>query len=158
MLGDAAVGKFAEQGEAEVFALAGFDEHEDPGAEDSNFHNAGSDAHGLGDVGEGGEDPVDEEPGDEEVQPLEGVKAGFAAVAEPFGGQHDDGDDPADQRDVAECGCPAVIQAGEGVFACPRRSWPRGGGPCPLLLRTTCGTESVRGLDLKTALCTERHF
>lgn len=115
LFGDAAVSEFAEQGEAVVFALAGFDEHEDPGAEDADLEDGGDGFHGLGPLGEGGKDPVDEEPGDEQVEALEGVEAGFTGVAEAFGGEDDDGGDPADQGDVAEDGGAAGVEAVKGV-------------------------------------------
>ena len=45
---------------------------------------------------------VGDQPRDEQVQSLEGVEADGAVVAKAVGGEHHDGRDPADPRDVAK--------------------------------------------------------
>ena len=50
----------------------------------------------------GAEDPLHNQPGDKQVQALEGVKADGLVIAEFVRGQNDDRCDPADARDVTK--------------------------------------------------------
>jgi hypothetical protein len=48
-----------------------------------------------------GQNPIDEQPYDEKVQSLEGMKAQTAVVLKSRTGEHDNGSDPAYNGDVA---------------------------------------------------------
>src|SRR5689334_8996418 len=104
-LGGGLFGQLADDGQRVGLFLAGLDQHEDPGEEEDGVQNLvdADDTAGQA-VEDGSNNPVDNEPGDEQVESLESVETGGAVAAEAAGGEDDDGGDPADDGDVAEDG------------------------------------------------------
>ena len=64
---------------------------------------------------EGPQHLIVEEPGNEEVQALKTVEADEAIVTEAAAGQHDEGRNPADARDVAEDRRGSRIDCGQWI-------------------------------------------
>ena len=64
---------------------------------------------------EGAQHLIVEEPGDEQVQALKTVEADEAIMTEAIAGQHDDGRNPADARDIAEDGGGSGIECGQWI-------------------------------------------
>ena len=96
----------------------------------------------------GAENPIDHQPGDEQVEALEGMEADAAIGAKTRGSQHHDGHDPAENRDVAEQGSGARADA---VHIVDRG---RGGSG---LARAAYAAVGVAVTDGFSALATVRH-
>jgi hypothetical protein len=76
---------------------------------------------------EGAENPIDHEPGNKEVEALEGVEADVAVVAEAGGGKDDDGRDPSDDGYITKESGGARLDTAEEV-GWGRDRGRRGGG------------------------------
>src|SRR5580704_9036227 len=104
LLGDGFFGEVAQDGELVELTLRGLDDHPDPSAEDGGLDQAGKNLEHVRDAEDGLQDPIGDEPGDEEVESLEGIEADAAFVAETRRRENHDGDHPTDDGDVAQQG------------------------------------------------------
>jgi hypothetical protein len=114
VFGDGFLGQFAEEGEGVGFVPGGFHHHEDGHAEEDGL-NEGVEMKPGDTLEEGPQHLIVEEPGNEEVQALKTVEADEAIVTEAAAGQHDEGRNPADARDVAEDRRGSRIDCGQWI-------------------------------------------
>lgn len=100
-----------------VLVLVDLDEHDDPGYEDGQRQQAGNDLAGEAgaEAEDWGDEPFDQEPGDEDVESLEGVEVEALVALELRAGEDGDAGDPADPGDVAEQGGVVVADVGPEV-------------------------------------------
>ena len=111
---DGFLGQFAEEGQGVGFVVGGFHHHEDGHAEEDGL-NDGVEVKTGDALQEGPQDLIVEEPGDEQVEPLEAMEADEAITTEAAAGQDDDGRNPADAGDVTEDGGGAGIDSGQRI-------------------------------------------
>ena len=103
VFGDGFLGQFAEEGQGVGFVVRGLHHHEDGHAEEDGL-NDGVEVKPGDALEDGPQHLIVQEPGDEQVQALKTVEADEAIMTEAIAGQHDDGRNPADARDIAEDG------------------------------------------------------
>ena len=150
LFGRGPLGQVSDDGQRIGFFVGGFDDHEDPEAQDDAFHEVVDSGVGV-DGGEDGVDgPLHEQPEGEEIESLEGVEADRDVIAESLGGEDDDAGDPADGGDVAEDRSGSWRDSGHGV-----------GGSINGLIRLpgpALGAEGVPHVDLVAAMAAEWHL
>src|ERR1019366_7376582 len=108
------LGEFAEEGKWVGFVVSGLHHHEDGHGDEYQLNEAMEMKAGDA-LQDGAQHLIVQQPGDEKVQPLKSVEADDAVLTETTAGQHDDGGNPADARDVAEDRGGTGIDGGQGI-------------------------------------------
>jgi len=139
-----------------ILVVADLDHHEDPCREDGQLQQVRSQpleghAESVRDEENRLDDPLDYQPGDKNVETLEGMEADIRVVPVTFTGQHHYSGDPAHPGNVAEQGGAAVADSGERISH--RSSGARG----HLLARAALDAKLIGVANLIPALNTESH-
>src|SRR5713226_4926745 len=140
-----------------ILVVAHLDNHHHPGGEDQCLETAYRHAMErvaqavIGQVERGRDHPLHHQPGDEQVQTLEGVKSHPRLIAEAFAGQHHDGRDPAHQRDVTQQLRVAVADPADKVVRVA------GGRARARLACAALSAELIHGPDAVSTLYAIRH-
>ena len=107
-------------------------------------------------IKEGSENQVVEQPGDEQVEALEAVKADGAIVAEAIARQHDDGGDPADSGHIAENRRSARVERCEWVVCAA--AGRRGRAARDRRFGSAAPAVEIRAGHLISALAAKKHL
>src|SRR5450755_4853113 len=146
-LGDRSLRELADDRQRVSFAAAGLDDHEDRHSDQHSLDDA-VEVRARDNRNHGLEDPIVNQVRDEQVKALKSMEAHYGVGAKAFGGQDDDGTNPADSGNVAEHRGGARRNGSERIGETRR---------CVRLARTALGAEDIRRVYLISALAAKRH-
>lgn len=105
LLGYRTLGKVADNGQAKHLLLCGLNHHPNPCAENDDVHKSGHCAHRVRTrhgVDDWLEYPINHQPHHEQIKTLKSMEPDIALLTEPRRGEHDNGGDPTNHRNVAQ--------------------------------------------------------
>ena len=171
---DAALGQLAEQRQAEALVAAGLDQHDHPTRHHRQLYQAGDRAAHVenaravdGKRERGVQDPVGDQPGDEQVQALKRVETRVVIfrriVLEALAGHHQDRHQPPKPRDVTQYRGGARLDVAEDLARGSRRTAGGPGGRPPSrsrrrLLGAALSAKAIQRAHLDPALCAIGHL